>query len=273
MDRGFHFSKPRFVPPFVPPLCLCYPLFHAFLGLRLATGPAIEKTLRCCRHATTLTSATRSDNNNNPCGLKNSEPARLRPVRPESAREYLFVSAIARPAVTAPCYVRTSLRTSALRTAVSVATSVATSPLSTSVWLVTGALTAALLTGPKPLQPLLQRPVSVRTSVRSCVRTSAVRTGVLLETVWKHQPWKPAFACQHPVRFCQWRFCCQPAWQLRRWQPACSGDFLVTIVDFQRLLFGYFWLLPVLTFCVLLWTSILEDATKYSANSYISAIK
>ena len=90
MDRGFHFSKPRFVPPFVPPLCLCYPLFHAFWGLRLATGPAIEKTLRCCRHATTLTSATRSDINNNLSGLKNSEPARLRPVRSESAREYLF---------------------------------------------------------------------------------------------------------------------------------------------------------------------------------------
>ena len=60
----------------------------------------------------------------------------------------------------------------------------------------------------------------LRFSVRTLVRTSAVRTGVLLETVWKHQPWKPAFACQHPVRFCQWRFCCQPAWQLRRWQPA-----------------------------------------------------
>ena len=214
MDRGFRFSEHRFVPPFVPPLCLCYPLFHAFLGLRPATGPAIEKTLRCCRHATALTSATRPDINNNPCGLKNSEPARLRPVRPESAREYLFCFRH-RPACRySPCY-----------------------------------------SGLFQCEPLRCEPAF-------CWKHR-----------WKHQPWKPAFACQHPVRFCQWRFCCQPAWQLRRWQPACSGDFLVTIVDFQRLLFGYFWLLPVLTFCVLLWTSILEDATKYSVNSYISAIK
>lgn len=46
------------------------------------------------------------------------------------------------------------------------------------------------ITGPKPLQPLLQRPVSVR--------TSAVRTGFCWKHRWKHQPWKPAFACQHP---------------------------------------------------------------------------
>ena len=31
-----------------------------------------------------------------------------------------------------------------------------------------------VITGPKPLQPLLQRPVSVRTFLRTCVRTSAL---------------------------------------------------------------------------------------------------